>query len=205
MNRYLKNLKNRMMKSIKNLLLLPTLAIVFLSSISLFAQDGSVPPEVASIVNMKLEDGQNKLKSLGYEICFSSLFGKKQGWFNESTQNCITLKFDKKKTIKEVLLDPAISECQKGLDASRAVWEKYHNGQAPVSNAKIDAERKKLSDKGYKVSYWINEISPGRNSEYWINESAQKAMFIVWEIQGDKWVKTDKTDYKMGKNPAPSK
>ncbi len=30
-------------------------------------------------------------------------------------------------------------------------------------------------------------------------------MYIVWEIQGNKWVMTEKTDYKMGKNPAPSK
>ncbi len=166
---------------------------------------GSVPPEVASIVKMNLEEGQSKLKSLGYEICASSLLGKKQDWFNESTNNCVTVKFDKKsKEITEVLLNPATSECQKGLEASRAVWEKYHDGQAPVSTTKIDEERQKLSDKGFTVSYWIDEISPGRSSEYWVNENTQKAMYIVWEIQEDKWVMTEKTDYKMGHNPAPS-
>ena len=105
----------------------------------------SVPPDVASIVKMNLEDGQKKLKSLGYEICGSSLMGKKQDWFNESAKICVTVKFDKKgdKPITEVLLNPEILECQKGLDASRKVWEKYHDGQAPVSNAKIDEERKK--------------------------------------------------------------
>lgn len=154
---------------------------------------------------MKLEEGQAKLKSLGYEICSSSFMGKKQDWFNESTNNRVTVKFDKKsKEITEVLLNPETSECQKGLEASRAVWEKYHDGQAPVSAAKIDEERKKLADQEFKVSCWINEVSSGRNSEYWVNESTQKAMFIVWEIQGDKWVMTDKTDYKMGHNPAPS-
>jgi hypothetical protein len=154
---------------------------------------------------MKLEAGQDKLASLGYEICSSSMFGKKQDWYNESTKNCVTVKFDKKKEITEVLLNPATSECQKGLEASRKVWEKYHDGQAPVSTAKIDEERKKLGDEGFKVSYWINEVSPGRNSEYWVNDTTQKAMFIVWEIQGNKWVMTESTDYEMGHNPAPKK
>jgi hypothetical protein len=170
----------------------------------LYAQDG-VPPEVLSIVNMKIDDGQEKLKTLGYDISSSSLTGKKQDWFNEKTKNCITVRFNKDKEITEVALNPSTSECQKGLDASRKVWEKYHDGQAPMSSDKIDAERKKLSDQGFKVSYWVNEAAPGRNSEYWINENTQKTMFIVWEVQGNKWVMTDKTDYKMGKNPAPSK
>jgi hypothetical protein len=167
---------------------------------------GDVPPEVASIVKMKLEEGQSKLQSLGYEICASSFLGKKQDWYNESAKNCVTIKFDKKSSqITEVITNPAISECQKGLEASRKVWEKYHDGQAPINTAKIDEERKKLVDKGFKASYWINDVSPGRNSEYWVNETAQKTMFIVWEIEGNKWVMTESTDYKMGQNPAPKK
>ena len=193
------------MKSTKNLFLLIMFVITGIHiSKDAHAQDG-VPPEVSSIVKMKLEAGQDKLASLGYEICSSSMFGKKQDWYNESTKNCVTVKFDKKKEITEVLLNPATSECQKGLEASRKVWEKYHDGQAPVSAAKIDEERKKLSDEGFKVSYWINEVSPGRNSEYWVNETTQKAMFIVWEIQGNKWVMTESTDYEMGHNPSPKK
>ena len=176
----------------------------FLSINKANAQE-SVPPEVESIVGLTLKEGQAKLTSLGYEICASSFFGKKQDWFNESTENCVTIKFKKKgKEITEVLLNPATSECQKGLEASRKVWEKYHDGRAPVNSPKIDEEREKLAEKGFKVSYWINEVSPGRNSEYWVNETTQKVMFIVWEIEGNKWVKTEKTDYKMGKNPAPS-
>jgi hypothetical protein len=193
------------MKSTKNLFLIIVFVITGIHiSNDAYAQDG-VPPEVSSIVKMKLEAGQDKLASLGYEICSSSMFGKKQDWYNESTKNCVTVKFDKKKEITEVLLNPATSECQKGLEASRKVWEKYHDGQAPVSAAKIDEERKKLSDEGFKVSYWINEVSPGRNSEYWVNDTTQKAMFIVWEIQGNKWVMTESTDYEMGHNPAPKK
>ena len=193
------------MKSTKNLFLIIVFVITGIHiSNDAYAQDG-VPPEVSSIVKMKLEAGQDKLASLGYEICSSSMFGKKQDWYNESTKNCVTVKFDKKKEITEVLLNPATSECQKGLEASRKVWEKYHDGQAPVSTAKIDEERKKLTDQGFKVSYWINEVSPGRNSEYWVNDTTQKAMFIVWEIQGNKWVMTESTDYEMGHNPSPKK
>lgn len=192
------------MKSTKLLSLL----VFFLTTGFLYSNKANaqarVPPEVLSIVKMKLEEGQAKLADLGYEICSSSLFGKKQDWYNESTQNCVTVKFDKKKEITEVSLNSDIAACQKGLEASRNVWKKYHDGQAPVHTAKLDEERKKLSDQGFVVSYWINEVSPGRNSEYWVNEAAQKTMYIVWEVQDNKWVMTEKTDYKMGKNPAPS-
>jgi len=192
------------MKSTKLFTLLVFFFITgFLNNSKVNAQDG-VPSEVISIVKMKLDEGQAKLTSLGYEICASSLMGKKQDWFNESTQNCVTVKFDKKKVISEVLLNSETSKCQKGLEASRKVWEKYHNGQAPVNTEKIDEERKKLSNQGFKVSYWIDEISPGRSSEYWVNDATQKTMYIVWDIQGNKWVMTEKTDYKMGKNPAPT-
>jgi hypothetical protein len=192
------------MKSIKFLSLFVIIVIAgLLTSNKANAQD-DVPPEVKSIVKMKLAEGQEKLKSLGYEICHSSFVGKKQDWFNESTQNCVTVEFNKRsKEITKVSLNPETSECQKGLDASRKVWEKYHDGQAPVGAAKLDEERKKLAEKGFKVSYWIDEISPGRSSEYWVNETTQKTMYIVWETQGNKWVMTEKTDYKMGTNPAP--
>ena len=193
------------MKSSKSLLLLILILFIGFTKTNKTKAQGSVPTEVLSIVNMNLEEGQTKLSSLGYEICGSSLVGKKQDWFNEKTKNCVTVHFSKSKEITEVTLNPSISDCQKKLEASRKVWENYHDGQAPVNTAKIDAERKKLSDQGFKVSYWINEVSPGRNSEYWINEKTEKAMFIVWEIQDNKWVMTDKTDFKMGKNPAPSK
>jgi hypothetical protein len=137
----------------------------------------------------------------------SNIFSKKQDWYNESAKICVTIKLDNNNgnEITEVTLNPKVSECQKGLEASRKVWEKYHNGSAPMHAAKIDEERNKLADKGFKASYWISEVSPGRNSEYWVNESTKKCMFIVWEIQGNVWVKTDSSDYEMGHNPSPSK
>jgi len=188
-----------------SLTLTVVLMITFWGSNGVNAQD-NVPAEVETIVNMKLEEGQEKLSSLGYEICSSSFLNKKQDWFNESTQICITIKFDKKsKEITEVLLNPETAECQNGLAASRKIWENYHDGQAPVNSQKIDDERKKLADQGYRVSYWIYDVSPGRSAEYWINETTQKAMLIVWEIQGNVWVMTNSSDYKMGHNPAPKR
>ena len=193
------------MKPTRITLVLTLVLIITFSGINQLNAQDSVPSEVASITKMSLEEGQEKLASLGYELCSSSLFGKKQDWFNESTQNCVTVKFDKKKVITEVVINPETSKCQKGLDAARKVWENYHDGQAPVNSKKIDDERSKLTNQGYKVSYWINDVSPGRCSEYWVNDNTQSTMFIVWETQGNKWVMTNKTDYKMGKNPAPSK
>jgi len=194
----------------KSLLLARTILIIstfFFIPFNKMKAQAEIPNEVLAIVKMKLEDGQSKLKDLGYEICASSLFGRKQDWYNEATKNCVTVKFDKskEKLITEVLLNTAVSECQKGLEASRAVWNKYHDGAAPINSDKINAERKKLTDKGFVVSYWIEDVSPGRSSEYWVNETAQQAMFIVWETAGNNWVMTDKTDFKYGHNPAPKK
>ena len=180
------------------------LAINFIGNNRAFAQDG-VPTEVKAIVKMKLEDGEEKLEKLGYEICFSSLFGKKQDWVNEKSQTCVTLKFNKKQEITEVSLNPETSECLKKLEKARKIWENYHDGQAPVSNSKIDEERKNLADKGFKVSYWINDVSPGRSAEYWVNDSTKKVKLIVWESADNKWVMTNDSTYEMGKNPAPKK
>lgn len=195
------------MKSTKILSLLLVFGIFFFQFTIKAKAQGSVPPEVASIVKMNLKDGQAKLASLGYELCGSSLSGNKQDWYNESGKICVTVKFDKKNDnlITEISLNPSTSKCQKGLDASRKVWQNYHDGQAPITNTKIDEERNKLAKKGYKVTYWINEVAPGRSSEYWVNETTKTAMHIVWETQGNKWVKTDASDYKLGYNPAPKK
>jgi hypothetical protein len=182
------------------------LSMSFVLPIKSLAQN-QVPAEVQSIVNLKLEDGQSRLTSLGYEICASSLFGKKQDWINESSTICITVKFDKskEKKITEVAINPALSECQKGLEASRKIWDNYHDGQAPVTSSKIDEERKKLTASGFSVSYWVNEVAPGRCAEYWVNESLKEARSIVWETAGTKWVMTNKTEYSYGHNPAPAK
>ncbi|MBN3584127.1 hypothetical protein JYB64_17145 [Algoriphagus aestuarii] len=169
-----------------------------------FASAQDVPSEVSSIISMKLEDGEDKLQNLGYSICGSSFLAKKQDWYNPKENICITLKFDKKtEVITEVDINPATSECQRKLEESNKVWEKYHDGQAPASSPKLDEERKKLADKGFKASFWADQLSPGRSIEYWINESEKKAMYIVWEVPSNKWAKTDKADYESGINPAP--
>lgn len=192
------------MQTTKNLvfsiLLLPTAFFVT------YRTTAQVPQEVSSIVKMNLDEGQDKLQSLGYEICHSSLFAKEQDWYNEKEKICVTIKFKKKsKEITEVSLNPETSKCEQGLEASRKVWEKYHDGQAPVSNSKIDEERKKLADQGFKVSYWVDQISPGNRSEYWVNDKTQKTMLIVWKVEGNEWLMTNKTEYEYGKNPAPIK
>jgi hypothetical protein len=198
--------KQTVIKSTSTLLLIIMLSLsaILISNRSL--AQSAVPPEVASIVSMNLTDGQAKLKSLGYEICSSSMTGKKQDWFNESARICVTVKFGKNNNeITEVTMNNAISECEKRLAESRKVLDRYHDGQAPMHEVKIDEERKKLAEGGFKASYWINDVSPGRNSEYWVNESTQKCMYIVWEIQGNKWVMTESSKYEMGKNPYPKK
>lgn len=190
-----------------NLRLLMTMLFLsaFIMPIKSSAQ-GSVPKDVASIVNMSLKDGQAKLANLGYEICGSSPSSRTQSWFNKSAKTCINLKFDKNTTnITEVTLNNDISKCERDLAAMQKTYEMYHDGQAPASSVKLDLERKKLADKGFKVSYWVKEPAPGRNMEYWINESTKKTMYILYEIQGSKWVKTDKTDFSMGYNPASNK
>ena len=185
-------------------LFLTVLVIISLFGINkAIGQD--VPAEVKSIVGMKLEAGQAKIQELGYELCFSSLFGKKQDWVSEKAQICVTVKFNKKEEITEVALNPETSECLTKLENARKIWENYHDGQAPVSDAKIDSERKKLADAGFKVSYWVNDVSPGRSAEYWVNESTKKVKLIVWETAGNKWIMTNDSDYSMGKNPAPKK
>lgn len=190
--------------NILNLIIIISLS-VFLYSNNASAQ-GSVPKDVASIVNMSLKDGQSKLANLGYEICGSSASSRTQSWFNKSAKTCVNLKFDKNTSnITEVTLNNDISKCERDLAAMQKTFEMYHDGQAPASSVKLDLERKKLADKGFKVSYWMKEPSPGRNMEYWINESTKKTMYILYEIQGSKWVKTDKTDFSMGYNPASNK
>jgi hypothetical protein len=200
-------MNNKMQKSnhMKTKLILAVLVIVSSLGINTtYAQD--VPAEVKAIVGMKMDDAQGKLEGLGYEICSVSPMKRTEDWINESAKICVTIKFDKKtKAITEVTLNPNTSECQKKLENERKMWENYHDGQALVSDAKIDEERKKLADAGFKASYWVNDVAPGRSAEYWVNESAKKVKSIVWETQGNKWVMTHDSDYSMGKNPAPKK
>lgn len=165
-----------------------------------------VPSEVQTIVDMDIEKGLETLTNLGYEICGIKPFKKTEDWINTSTQSCITFKFDKKKNIiTEVTLNPECSQCLNGLEESHKIWEKYHDGSAPVNNSRVDEERKKLTDNGFKVSYWVEDGSPGHSAEYWVNESSKKVKLIVWETESGKWLMTNDSEYSMGKNPSPLK
>jgi len=196
-----KQMKNA--KSINTLLLLVSLFLVFLNPAKTEAQN--VPDDVKTIVGMKLEAGQAKLGELGYEICYSSMFGKKQDWVNEKAQLCVTIKFNKKEEITDVSLNPETADCLKKLQNERKLWDNYHDGQASVTDAKVNEERKKLADAGFVVSYWVNDVSPGRSAEYWVNESAKKVKYVVWETATGKWAMTNDSDFSRGKNPAPKK
>jgi predicted Rdx family selenoprotein len=167
----------------KTKFILAVLVIVFfLSFYTSYAQD--VPANVKAIVGMKLEAGQEKLQQLGYELCYSSLFGKNQDWVNEVAQICVTVKFKKSLEITEVTLNPETAGCLTKLENARKIWENYHDGQSPVSDTKIDSERKKLSDLGFMVSYYSNDVSPGRSAEYWVNETSKK---VKGNCLGNAW------------------
>jgi len=192
------------MRTIAQLILAVILSLTFYSNL-LLAQD-EVPSEVMAVLNMDMDQAQGKLEALGYEICGVKPFGHSEDWINQSAKTCITIKFDKKtEKITEVSPNSDYSACLKGLENVRKIWENYHDGQAPVSETKIDAERKKLADAGFKASYWVNDVSPGRTAEYWVNEAGKKVKLIVWETQSNKWVMTNESTYSMAKNPSPLK
>jgi len=191
-----------MKNSIKLFYILP-LAFVLAFASKLQAQ---VPQDVQTIVNMDIEKGLETLTNLGYEICGIKPLKKTEDWINPTTQSCITFKFDKKKDIiTEVVLNPDYSGCLAGLEESHKIWEKYSDGQSPNGDSKVNEERKKLTDSGFKVSYWIKDSSPGRSSEYWVNESTKKVKLIVWDTESGKWDMTNDSVYSMAKNPSPLK
>lgn len=165
-----------------------------------------VPSEVQAIVDMDIEKGLETLTNLGYEICGIKPFKKTEDWINTATQTCITFKFDKKKNIiTEVSLNTEYSQCLNGLEESHKIWEKFHDGSAPVNNSRVDEERNKLTENGFRVSYWVEDASPGRSAEYWVNESNKKVKLIVWDTESGKWLMTNDSEYSMGKNPSPLK
>jgi hypothetical protein len=103
----------------------------------------------------------------------------------------------------EVTKNPEVVECAKGLEASRKLWENYHDGQAPVNSASIDTERDKLRKQGFSVSYWINEVSPGKTMEIWKNDSNKSGKAIFWVSSSLSDVQVIDKDYAGTTNPAP--
>jgi hypothetical protein len=200
-------MNNKMQKSnlMKIKFSLAVLVIIsFLGIHTSYAQD--VPAEVKAIVGMDMDHAQEKLEALGYEICGVKPFKHTEDWINQSAKTCITLKFDKKtEKITEVTSNTGYSDCLKGLEAVQKLWENYHDGQSPGGDAKVNEERKKLADAGFKASYWVDDVSPGRSAEYWVNETSKKVQSIVWETASGKWAMTHESDYSVGKNPSPIK
>ena len=179
--------------------------LVLLLTIGVSFAQNEVPANASAIVGLPLSDAQDKLESYGYEIAYSSLMGKKEYWWSKSEKVCINVAFHKGKEhkVEEVtLLDS--KECEPGIEASHKVWEKYHDGQSSTSNAEINKHRDKFTQDGYKASYWIKDLPPGKNAEYWYNETKNKCKYIVWDSQGGD-VSTGNGQPSQGKNPAPVK
>jgi hypothetical protein len=180
------------------------LATLFILQSSPVVAQNEVPAEVMSVLNIEIDQAQEKLEALGYEICSVKPTKKTEDWINQSTKSCITLKFDKKTTqITQVVSNPAYSDCLKGLDNIRKLWANYHDGQASAGDRRVNEERNKLESEGFKVSYWVNDVSPGRTAEYWVNESTKKVRAIVWDTPSGKWAMNFDSDYTRAKNPSP--
>lgn len=156
------------------------------------------------LVGMKLDAAEALLEERGYEIAGSSLFKKQQLWYNEKENNCLAIAFEKKgdHVVTEVKAGDE-GKCISGIAAAHKVMDSYHDGPAPANSAAIEKERKKLTEKGFVVSYWIKDIAPGRSSEYWKNEASKDCKFIAWNTEGQDGVRSDSCDSKYRINPYP--
>jgi hypothetical protein len=158
------------------------------------------------LIGLKLEDAQAKLEQQGYEIAHSSLFKKEQLWYNEKQNSCVNILFEKKGDYKVSAVEAGdVAKCKEGIAAARKVFDSYHDGPAPANAAAIEKEREKLRTKGFVVSYWIQDIAPGRSTEYWKNESTGACMHIVWNTADQSDVISSSCDSKYRNNPYPKK
>lgn len=160
--------------------------------------------DINQIVGMPLADAHEKLLDMGFEIAHSSLFSADQLWYNEDQNQCISFTFtkDDPHTVKEI--EPGKEKkCIRGVRAARRVWLNYRDGGADASSPDINREREKLRNEGYVVSYWVNNVSPGKTMEVWYNESAQLSKSISWDNSTKSNIKVLDRDPRLGKNPAP--
>lgn len=181
-----------------------TIVLFVLGISASFAQE--VPVEASSIVGLSLDDAATKLESYGYEIAYSSVFSKKQYWWNESKKVCVNVAFHKGKDhLVETVTMLADKECTSGIEAAHKMWDRYHDGQAPMNSSAVTKQREKLISQGFKVSYWIQDASPGHSMEYWYNERSNKCKYIGWNTSGGDGVFTGNGSPEQAKNPAPVK
>ncbi|MCF8348314.1 MAG: hypothetical protein K9G61_05830 [Bacteroidales bacterium] len=171
--------------------------------LGLFASAQTQPPAaLQDLVNQKLEDAETSLEQMGYEIAGSSFFKREQLWYNEKQNVCISMAFEKKGDHMVTAIQPGdVAKCKEGIAAARKVTDSYHDGPAPANAAAIEKEREKLRAKGFVVSYWIQDIAPGRSTEYWKNEKTGACMHIVWNTADQSDVSSDSCDAHYATNP----
>jgi hypothetical protein len=191
-------------KNVSHTVMVSFVLLITLVPLAALAQD--VPSDLKALIGMKLEDAQTSLEQKGYEIAGSSIFKKEQLWYNEKENVCINIAFEKKgdHTVTAVKQGD-VAKCKEGVAAARKVTESYHDGSAPANAAAIEKEREKLRAKGFVVSYWIKDISPGRSSEYWKNETSGTCMLIVWNTADQGNVSTSDCAAEYKNNPYPKK
>ena len=155
------------------------IACLFLTclSLSLSCAQSPIPENVKTILNGPLEEGQKNLQNKGYEVVYSSSFGKRQYWWNEPSKTCLSLGF-RGEMIKE-LSTIHMDECQSRLEAARAIRDVYRTGLSEISSPSLEAQRNTLSSQGYVPSYWIRETAPGRSREYWHKKEGESKCFSI--------------------------
>lgn len=179
---------------------------LFLMATPLFIAAQNVPDELKALVGLKLEDAETSLEQKGYEIAGSSFFKREQLWYNEKQNVCISMAFEKKGDHKVSAVEAGdVAKCKEGIASARRVMDSYHDGPAPANAAAIEKEREKLRTKGFVVSYWIQDIAPGRSTEYWKNESTGACMHIVWNTADQSDVSASACDAHYATNPYPKK
>lgn len=157
-----------------------------------------------AIFGLPLEKAHVYLLENGFEIAHSSLFSKKQLWYNEDLNECISFKFNSDNDNKvESVSSGKERKCIRGVRAARRVWANYIDGGADAHSTYIDREREILQQNGYIVSYWVRDVSPGKTMEVWYNREEQLCMSISWDKSSKSNVKVLDRDPRLGENPAP--
>jgi hypothetical protein len=168
-----------------------------LAATSAWAQSNGAS-DVADLAHTDLAAGKKKMEVLGYEIVYSTK--KVQHWWNEGSKTCVSLGIERKEIGGVTTLDKA--ECEKHLDAARAVYAGYSNGQANVHSPSLDREREKLSGQGYTAVYSLKHVAPGTGAEYWSNAESKKCVVMDYQTNDNAWVKTANAKPRTCVNPA---
>lgn len=159
------------------------------------------PETLKSIVNNPLNEGEKSLQNHGYEVVYSSSYGRRQYWWNDRSKSCLALGF-KGETIKE-LNTIHIDECQTQLEASKALKDVYKGGLSEIHSPALEKQRNTLTEQGYKPVYWIRETAPGKSREYWLKEEEGKCFSIMSHIHNGSVIRAELGNIKDCKNYVP--